>query len=164
VKVLGIDPGTDQQNNVPDVVKAVTIEVTTEQAQKITLAATVGKLSLALRDISNVELAPVKPVSIRDLGVAEAIGTVDPKPEDKKVEKPVVKIVRKKGNDLPSIGITRGTSRQEYKVNSEGTVLQPNTPPEPASKEVEEAPATPPKPAAPAQVPASMPTAAATSS
>ena len=161
VKVLGIDQKADQQTNVPDVVKAVTIEVTTEQAQKITLAATVGKLSLALRDISNVELAPVKPVSIRDLGVAEAIGTVDPKPEDKKVEKPVVKIVRKKGNDLPSIGITRGTARQEYKVNSEGTVLQPNTPPEPEKKDAEQAPAVAPPPV---QTPASMPTAAATSS
>jgi pilus assembly protein CpaB len=161
VKVLGIDQKSDQQNNAPDVVKAVTIEVTTEQAQKITLAATVGKLSLALRDISNVELAPVKPVSIRDLGVAEAIGTVDPKPEDKKVEKPVVKIVRKKGNDLPSIGITRGTARQEYKVNAEGTVLQPNAPPEAEKKAAEEAPAVAPPPV---KTPAAMPTAAATSS
>jgi pilus assembly protein CpaB len=160
VKVLGIDQKSDQQTNAPDVVKAVTIEVTTEQAQKITLGATVGKLSLALRDISNVELAPVKPVSIKDLGVAEAIGTVDPKPEDKKVEKPVVKIVRKKGNDLPSIGITRGTARQEYKVNAEGTVLQPNTPPE-AEKKTEEAPAVAPPPV---QTPAAMPNAAATSS
>ena len=163
VKVLGIDQKSDQQSNTPDVVKAVTIEVTTEQAQKITLAATVGKLSLALRDISNVELAPVKPVSIRDLGIAEAIGTVDPKPEDKKAEKPVVKIVRKKGNDLPSIGITRGTSRQEYKVNSEGAVLQPSGPPEPASKDVEAAPVPPPAPAQ-TPAPASIPTAAATSS
>ncbi|HEX6119179.1 MAG TPA: Flp pilus assembly protein CpaB [Dongiaceae bacterium] len=161
VKVLGIDQKSDQQNNAPDVVKAVTIEVTTEQAQKITLAATVGKLSLALRDISNVELTPVKPVSIKDLGVAEAIGTVDPKPEDKKVEKPVVKIVRKKGNDLPSIGITRGTARQEYKVNSEGTVLRPSAPPEPERKDAEEAPnLTPP----PLKTPAAMPNAAATSS
>jgi len=50
VKVLGIDQKTDRQSNQPDVVKAVTIEVTTEEAQKIVLASTVGKLSLALRD------------------------------------------------------------------------------------------------------------------
>jgi len=161
VKILGIDQKSDQQSSDPDVVKAVTIEVTTEQAQKITLAATVGKLSLALRDVSNVELAPVRPVSISDLGVAEAIGTVDPKPEDKKPEKPVVKIVRKpKGSDLPSIGITRGTARQEYKVNSEGTVLQPNSSPQPPKKAADEVPAAPP----PVPNPASMPTAAATSS
>ncbi|HET6156708.1 MAG TPA: Flp pilus assembly protein CpaB [Dongiaceae bacterium] len=167
VKVLGIDQKSDQQSNSPDVVKAVTIEVTTEQAQKIVLAATVGKLSLALRDVSNVELAPVKPISISDLGVSEAIGTVDPKPGEKKAEKPVVKIVpRAKGTDLPSIGITRGTARQEYKVTKEGTVLQPNATPE-APKKAPEALAAPPAPD-PAIVPTvpttSVPTAAATSS
>src|SRR5688500_14507260 len=132
VKVLGIDQRSEQQNNKPDVVKAVTIEVTTEQAQKITLAARVGTLSLALRDVSNVELAPVKPVSLKDLGISEAIGTVEPNPEDKKNQTPVVKIVPKRPADaLPSIGITRGTARQEYKVTPEGTVLQPIKIPEP---------------------------------
>jgi pilus assembly protein CpaB len=145
VKVLGIDQRSEQEKSTPDVVKAVTIEVTTEQAQKITLASTVGRLSLALRDVSNVELAPVKPVSIKDLGITEAIGTVDPKPEDKPVEKPVVKIVPKPKKDtLPSIGITRGTARQEYKVNKEGTVLQPEaTYQSPAKSEPTAPPALP---------------------
>jgi pilus assembly protein CpaB len=165
VKVLGIDQRADEQDNKPDVVKAVTLEVTSEQAQKVTLAATVGTLSLALRDVSNVELAKVKPVTLKDLGITEAIGTVEPKPEDKKTEKPVVKIVPKpKGDGLPSIGITRGTARQEYKVTPEGTVVQPNTPYQatetPAKKQAEEVPVSPP----PVQVPPSVPTAAATSS
>ncbi len=159
VKVLGIDQQSDQEENKPSVVKAVTIEVTPEQAQKITLAATVGTLSLALRDVSNVELARVKPVSLKDLGITEAIGTVDPKPGETKLQKPVVKIVPKaKGDSLPSIGITRGTARQEYKVNPEGTVLQPNS--QPPTKAAEEAPAAPP----PIPAPAGVPTAAATSS
>jgi pilus assembly protein CpaB len=145
VKVLGIDQRSEQEKNTPDVVKAVTIEVTTEQAQKITLAATVGRLSLALRDVSNVELAPVKPVSIKDLGIAEAIGTVDPKPEETPPAKPVVKIVpKKKENALPSIGITRGTAREEYKVSPEGTVLQrPSSGGQPAAKKDEVPPAVP---------------------
>ncbi|HEX4913075.1 MAG TPA: Flp pilus assembly protein CpaB [Vicinamibacterales bacterium] len=144
VKVLGIDQRSEQQDNKPDVVKAVTIEVTTEQAQKITLASRVGMLSLALRDVSNVELAPVKPVSLKDLGISEAIGTVEPKPEDKKIEMPVVKIVPKKPeNALPSIGITRGTARQEYKVTPEGTVVQPIGAPEPAKEKPDEVPAPP---------------------
>ncbi|WP_119300652.1 Flp pilus assembly protein CpaB [Dongia deserti] len=162
VKVLGIDQRADQQNNKPDVVKAVTIEVTTEQAQKITLASRVGTLSLALRDVSNVDLARVRPVTLKDLGITEAIGTVEPNPNEKKPETPVVKMVPKpKGNNLPSIGITRGTARQEYKVTPEGTVLQPNAPYEaPAKKQAEEVPVAPP----PVQVPPSVPTAAATSS
>jgi pilus assembly protein CpaB len=144
VKVLGIDQRSEQQNNKPDVVKAVTIEVTTEQAQKITLAAQVGRLSLALRDVSNVELAPVKSVSLKDLGISEAIGTVEPKPEDKKKEVPVVKIVPKRSEDaLPSIGITRGTARQEYKVTPEGTVLQPKAAPEQPKKSADEVPEPP---------------------
>jgi pilus assembly protein CpaB len=163
VKVLGIDQKSDQEENKPDVVKAITIEVTTEQAQKLTLASTVGTLSLALRDVSHVELTPGKPVSIKDLGITEAIGTVEPKPEDKKPEMPVVKIVPKpaKKDTLPSIGITRGTARQEYKVTPEGTVVQPPqpyTPSEPAKREADEVPAAPAIPN-----PVSLPTAAATS-
>jgi pilus assembly protein CpaB len=161
VKVLGIDQQSDQEENKPSVVKAVTIEVTPEQAQKITLAATVGTLSLALRDVSNVELARVKPVSLKDLGITEAIGTVDPKPGETKLQKPIVKIVPKaKGDSLPSIGITRGTARQEYKVNPEGTVLQPNSQPQPPKNAPDEVPAAPP----PIPAPAGVPTAAATSS
>jgi pilus assembly protein CpaB len=157
--VLGIDQRSDQENNKPDVVKAVTIEVTTEQAQKITLAARVGSLSLALRDVTNVELTPVRPVSIKDLGITEAIGTVEPKPEDKKQQTPVVKIVPKPAKDaLPSIGITRGTARQEYKVTPEGTVVQPNRLPETPKKAPDEVPAAP-----KIQNPVGLPTAAVTS-
>jgi pilus assembly protein CpaB len=159
VKVLGIDQRSEQQNNQPAVVKAVTIEVTTEQAQKITLAARVGTLALALRDVSNVELAPVKPVSLKDLGISEAIGTVEPKPEDKKNETPVVKIVPKRPADtLPSIGITRGTARQEYKVTPEGTVVQPIKTPEPPKHQGDEVPEPPKIPD-----PTAAPTAALTS-
>lgn len=162
VKVLGIDQRADEQNNTPDVVKAVTLEVTSEQAQKLTLAAQVGTLSLALRDVSNVDLVRAKPVTLKDLGITEAIGTVEPNPNDKKPEKPVVKIVPKaKGDNLPKIGITRGTARQEYKVTPEGAVLQPDTQYQaPPKKQVEEAPASPPA----VQAPPSVPTAAATSS
>jgi pilus assembly protein CpaB len=160
VKVLGIDQRSEQQNNQPAVVKAVTIEVTTEQAQKVTLAARVGTLSLALRDVSNVELTPVKPVSLKDLGISEAIGTVEPKPEDKKNQTPVVKIVPKKPeNTLPSIGITRGTARQEYKVTPEGTVVQPVKVPEPPQDKPDQVPEPPKIPD-----PTAAPTAALTSS
>jgi pilus assembly protein CpaB len=166
VKILGIDQKADTEENTPTVVKAVTIEVTPEQGQKITLAATIGTLSLALRDVSNVELARVKPISLKDLGITEAIGTVEPKPGEKKPETPVVKIVPKpkKGDTLPSIGITRGMDRQEYKVTPEGTVLRGSTP-APTKKAAEEAPAA--QPAAPTESPTKtipLPTAAATSS
>ncbi len=137
VKVLGIDqkvqPPEEQQ---ADVVKAVTIEVTVEQAQKITLAATVGELSLALRDVTNVDSEAVRTVSLRDLNLGEAIVTPDPEvvaelatdtdaePEPTPPPAPLpTAIPAPVAEEFDSIGITRGLARQEYKVNSTGQVM-----------------------------------------
>lgn len=49
VRVLGIDQTASETEDDAKVAKAATIEVTTEQAQKIALAAQVGTLSMALR-------------------------------------------------------------------------------------------------------------------
>src|SRR5215471_4818060 len=49
VKVLAIDQVASERQEQPTVAKAVTVEVTAEQAQKILLASNVGKLSLILR-------------------------------------------------------------------------------------------------------------------
>jgi pilus assembly protein CpaB len=49
IRVLGVDQLANENKNDPVVAKAVTIEVTPEQAQKLALAAEVGTLSLALR-------------------------------------------------------------------------------------------------------------------
>jgi pilus assembly protein CpaB len=138
VKVLGIDqkvqPPEEQQ---ADVVKAVTIEVTVEQAQKITLAASVGELSLALRDVTNVDSEPVRTVSLRDLNISEALVTPEPPvvaeladtesqsaPEPEPLPAPVpMAITAPPAEEFDSIGITRGLARQEYKVNSHGQVM-----------------------------------------
>ena len=60
VRVLGIDQLADEQRDQPLLVKAVTLEVTTEQAQKLTLASTVGTLGLALRGVAYVATERVK--------------------------------------------------------------------------------------------------------
>ena len=137
VKVLGIDQraAAPEEANA-DVVKAVTIEVTVEQAQKITLAATVGTLSLALRDIKNVDSEAVRTVSLRDLNQSEAIVIPDPdvvadaatdddsEAEPEPIPEPVpMAITAPAAEEFDSIGITRGTSRQEYKINSTGQVM-----------------------------------------
>ena len=49
VRVLGIDQLADEKTDKPEVVKAVTIEVATEDAERVALAGTIGSLSLALR-------------------------------------------------------------------------------------------------------------------
>lgn len=135
IKVLGIDQKVQApEEQQADVVKAVTIEVDVEQAQKITLAATVGELSLALRDVTNVESEPVRTVSLRDLNLSEAIVTPDPEvadveaddsePEPEPIPEPLpVAITAPTVEEFDSIGITRGLSRQEYKINSTGQVM-----------------------------------------
>ena len=57
IRVLGVDQSDDQEQNKPVVAKAITIEVTPEQAQQITLAQTMGTVSLALRHVD--DTAPV---------------------------------------------------------------------------------------------------------
>ena len=49
VKVLAVDQLASERQEQPTVAKAVTIEVTPQQAQKVLLATNVGKLSLILR-------------------------------------------------------------------------------------------------------------------
>jgi|WetSurMetagenome_2_1015567.scaffolds.fasta_scaffold15413_4 pilus assembly protein CpaB len=49
IRVLGVDQLANENKNDPVVAKAVTIEVTSEQSQKLALASQIGTLSLALR-------------------------------------------------------------------------------------------------------------------
>ncbi|MEX0346098.1 MAG: Flp pilus assembly protein CpaB [Rhizobiaceae bacterium] len=68
VRVLAIDQLADDQANKPNVVRTVTLEVSTEEAQKLTLAANVGTLSLALRNVASAQVEAVNAVKIADLG------------------------------------------------------------------------------------------------
>lgn len=53
VRVVGVDQSDNQSADKPVVVKAITVEVTPDQAQAITLAQAVGAVSLVLRQISD---------------------------------------------------------------------------------------------------------------
>ena len=68
VKVLAVAQNADDRSDKPSVVKTVTFEVSTIEAQKLTLAATVGSLSLTLRNIASADVEEVQPINIADLG------------------------------------------------------------------------------------------------
>ena len=68
VKVLAIDQLAADRPEQPTVPKAVTLEVTPEQAQKILLASNVGKLSLILRQPGDAKADGDKRVTERDIG------------------------------------------------------------------------------------------------
>ena len=79
MKVLAIAQDANSDRSKPAVVKAVTLEVTPIQAQKLTLAQKLGSLSLALRHVNTVNaIAPVT-IRARDLRVGEANLTPQPK-------------------------------------------------------------------------------------
>lgn len=73
VRMLGMnlnaDPTSNKAESEP---RTATLEVSVEEAQKLSVAADLGALSLALRRSGASELAPVRPVAAQDLG---AIGT-----------------------------------------------------------------------------------------
>jgi pilus assembly protein CpaB len=101
VRVLAVDQQDDNSQNKPVVVKAITIEVTPEQAQSITLAQSVGNVSLTLRHV--LDTAPVGRIA-----TTEAVfGYVAPR---------VGPVVHR--SHLPMVHVTRSTDTTEYQLSA----------------------------------------------
>ncbi|TPI54091.1 Flp pilus assembly protein CpaB [Mesorhizobium sp. B3-1-3] len=67
MKVLAVDQVADESKDSPTVVKAVTVEASTKDAQKLTLAAGAGQLSLALRQAAASRGETTERVTLSDL-------------------------------------------------------------------------------------------------
>lgn len=101
IKVLAVDQIVNERQETPTIAKAVTLEVNTEQAQKVLLATNIGKLSLILRQSGASEPTAVRTVSERDLTIAPkpepaapaAVVVAEPAPTPKNREA-VVEVVR----------------------------------------------------------------------
>jgi len=72
VRVVAIDQTADDTRDQPSVVRTVTFEVTTEEAQKLTLGATIGTLSLALRNVVGVEVEEPSRMTVSELNITSA--------------------------------------------------------------------------------------------
>ncbi len=70
VRVLAVDQLADDRSEKPAVVKAVTLEVKTQDTQKLALAGTVGSLSLALRPAGTAGTVATRRISAEDLSIA----------------------------------------------------------------------------------------------
>jgi len=77
-KVLAIDQITGERTEQPTIAKAVTLEVSAEDAQKILLATNVGRLTLILRQPAEAAAESVHRVTENDLGGAPVIAPVAP--------------------------------------------------------------------------------------
>jgi pilus assembly protein CpaB len=145
VKVLGIDQLASDNQEKPVVVQAVTLEVSPEQSQKLTLAGQVGSLTLALRNLLDAEAEMARTVGVGDLRVGEANNVVAGQPE-----KPKVARARTAVDPLASVKIFRALNGSEYKVQREGGPAAA-----PAVRDQEDAAELrPASPAAPAPAPA----------
>jgi pilus assembly protein CpaB len=76
-RVLAIDQTADERNDKPSVAKAVTLEVETASAQKLSLAASVGTLSLMLRKAGEATTDATRRISLMDLGSGSAPAAQD---------------------------------------------------------------------------------------
>jgi len=112
VKVLAVDQVAGERQERPTVAKAVTLEVTSEQAQKVLLATNVGKLSLVLRRPGVDSSESSRRVTERDLAIAEPI------------ERSVVAAASVTAAPAPTapttefstVTVIRGAKREEYAV------------------------------------------------
>lgn len=106
VRVLAIDQIADRSGQAKPA-KAVTIEVTTEDAQKVALGASVGQLSLALRQAGSVRTTSSRRIGLEDLSRVRH----DP---DAPKQAPA-------SSNTPIVTVTRGTrERSQYEITSVG--------------------------------------------
>ena len=110
VKVLAIDQTADDRQEAAAVVKAVTLEVATQDAQKLTLAAGIGQLSLALREVASNAGEVTQRITVNDL-IAGLPDLAEDEAEPVITAAPVVA-----ARTNTQVGVTRGVDRSVYDV------------------------------------------------
>ena len=105
-RVLAVDQSADERAEKPAVVKAVTLEVDTTAAQKLSLAASVGNLSLVLRKAGEANSEFTRRVTLSDLSAPSL---------------PTTAQERGPGTNMTTVSVTRASTKQEYSVPVDGT-------------------------------------------
>ena len=105
-RVLAVDQLADERTDKPAVAKAVTLEVDTIGAQKLSLASSVGNLSLMLRKAGDAAATHTRKITIEDLGTPTT----------------AVSQERAAPTGVTTIAVTRASVRQEYSVPIEGAI------------------------------------------
>jgi pilus assembly protein CpaB len=116
VKVIAIDQIATERKDNPTVAKAVTLEVTPQQAQKITLATDVGHLSLILRKAGDTNVVANERVTTSDLieaaeRRAPASAPAAPAPAPEKIQPAPAPV-----NTGATVTIIRNLKSEDYKV------------------------------------------------
>lgn len=77
VRVLAIDQIADDRKDQPSVVRTVTFEVSTEEAQKLTLGSSIGTLSLALRNVVSSDVEQSQRVTLAEMSKSSAAAALE---------------------------------------------------------------------------------------
>jgi len=128
ILVLGVDQVSSEKEDKPKVVNAVTVLVTPEQGEKLTLAQSVGSLTLLLRNETDAALASPGPVTLKDLRQAPSAGVTAPMEVAKK---PVKRRVRRAASSGSSVELIKGLRITKERVKD--TPLPPPASPAPAA-------------------------------
>jgi pilus assembly protein CpaB len=80
IKVLATGQIANDRQEHPTVVQTVTVEASTEQAQKLILAENVGTLSLVLRQVGKAVPEAVRRITLADIGASEPAAAPAPPP------------------------------------------------------------------------------------
>ncbi|MBZ9746304.1 Flp pilus assembly protein CpaB [Mesorhizobium sp. CO1-1-7] len=101
MKVLAVDQVADESKDSPTVVKSVTLEASTKDAQKLTLAAGAGQLSLALRQAAASKGEVTERVTLSDLTgeTPEDVAKRQAELEKKAAEDALAEAERKRADD-----------------------------------------------------------------
>ncbi len=128
VKVLAIDQIADQRKDNPSVVRTVTFEVDTQEAQKLVLGGTVGMLSLALRNVASTDIEKNQRITISDLNeldIAEDILKVN---AEKNADEPDPTLTRIEGIEQMMRELSSGVSEKlegvEAKLEQEPVIQE----------------------------------------
>jgi pilus assembly protein CpaB len=119
LKVLAVDQLASERQEQPTIPKAVTLEVTPQQAQKILLATNIGRLSLTLRRMADPDLAASRRVTEKDLaqsdGRSEAVLPV-PRPPIAAPPPPPIAASPPPQSTTVTVAVVRNMKREEYAV------------------------------------------------
>lgn len=123
MKVLAVDQVADESKDSPTVVKSVTLEASTKDAQKLTLAAGAGQLSLALRQAAASKGETTERVTLSDLTGETPDDVAKRQAElDKKAAAEAAAAEERKRADDKIAGLTQAVERVGSRLDELGKV------------------------------------------
>lgn len=128
VKVLAIDQIADQRQDNPSVVRTVTFEVSTLEAQKLVLGGTVGTLSLTLRNVASTDIEPNNRITVNDLNELDVAEDILKANAEKQATEPDPTLTRIEGIEQMVRELSTGVSEKldgvEAKLEKEPVIQE----------------------------------------